>query len=169
LEARLVEIKELSTNKVRFYSVKLGSDTVTEFSKFQEKMAIESINKAELTEINLLLKRISKIEGAQEWLFRDEFSAEALPPRWPRFIEINETNDFGIRLYCVRLSTGIVILLNGDRKTAQNPKNCKKCYPHFKIAVSISNQINKAIEEQQCELDHISNEILLEDDFELII
>ncbi|MET7000271.1 hypothetical protein [Chitinophaga defluvii] len=132
-------------------------------------MSLEDKNKQELGEINSYIKEIATKYGAQEWCFRSEDSAEALPPKTPRFIEVNVQDDYGIRLYCIRLGPGIVVLLNGNRKTTQKVNDCPLCSPHFKIARRLSTKINYAIAEQQIALNHISNEITIEDDFELSI
>lgn len=163
-----IEIELFNSKKVRFYTVKLGQNKHSEFLKFRDKMKQHDTNKTELKELDLIIREIAN-KGADPSLFRKEDSADALPPRWARFIEINEQPDFGIRLYCIRLSNGIVVLLNGDRKTTQKVNNCQKCYPHFKHATAIADSINKAIVDGNCELDHITNEMLFEEDFLLKI
>jgi len=169
VKATFVVMSSLSTPLVRFYSIKLGERPVSEFYDFQQRMSLDEDNKQEVGEINSYIKEIATKYGAQEWCFRSEDSAEALPPRTQRFIEINAQNDYGIRLYCIRLGPGIVILLNGNRKTTQKVNDCPLCNPHFQIARKLSTKINHAITGKEIALDHAENEITIEDDFELFI
>ena len=46
----------------------------------------------------------------------------------------------------------IVILLNGDAKTEQDPKACKNVSNHFKYAVAIARAIDRLIEEGELDL-----------------
>ncbi|HVX52692.1 MAG TPA: hypothetical protein VHB48_21200, partial [Chitinophagaceae bacterium] len=69
----------------------------------------------ELDEIFAVIDQIGE-RGAnvRRYFNREEKNAYALPPIGEQYFI--ETDDFGIRLYCVVLNEGVVFLLNGDRK-----------------------------------------------------
>lgn len=100
----------------------------------------------------VLIRQMILYDGSTEDYFRSERSAEALPPHWAKFKDSDGITDFGLRLYCIRVSAEILILLNGDRKTTQSPLDCSKCKPHFEFANKIADafyeakHVNKEIE-----------------------
>lgn len=121
----------------------------------------------QLQEIIRFIQQIGNEYGATENFFRHERLAEALPPKFHRFIT-TEPNEYGLRLYCLRLSEQIVVLLNGDMKTHQNPEQCNNCRKHFRLANKISHQINQAISlDKTIELS--GHEMLIDDFFQLEI
>lgn len=123
----------------------------------------------ELAEINRYIQKIGEEYGAHKEHFKTEDAAERLPPPYHQFIESRGPDDYGLRLYCIRLTPSVVILLNGDRKTALKVKDCKNCYPHFDRARKISRKINEAIVEGFIEINEDDKEIIVEEDFEIII
>ncbi|UAY52732.1 hypothetical protein [Ferruginibacter albus] len=123
----------------------------------------------ELAELNRYVQRIGQIYGASNRHFKDEDSAERLPPPYHQFIESKAFNDYGLRLYCIRLTTSTVILLNGGRKTSLKVQDCPNCFPHFNNVRMLSNKINNAILDGFIEINLESKEIELDNDFELII
>ena len=118
-------------------------------------------------EINRFIENIGKKHGAQERFFKREGFAERLPPATYRFLDSDGETDFGLRLYCVRISEEVVILLNGDRKIAQSIKDCLNCKPHFDFANKISDAIYEATKNDEIEIDGF--DILMDDDFVLSI
>jgi hypothetical protein len=150
---------------VYFYTVQIGDRPMSEFDDFQQRMSTLE-NRKELAEINKYIANIGDIYGAITNHFRKEDDAEALPPTY-HYFETEGVNDYGIRLYCIRLTPSIVILLNGDRKTALKVKDCKKCKKHFEIAVTISKKITQAKLDDFIDFD--DKDILMNDDFELTI
>lgn len=130
-----------------FYTLQIDGRNTTEFQDFTSRMTNTTVsNKVQFQEI---LKWTSLIENeyeAKTKYFRHEENADALPPKWHYFqTEPDDYTDYGLRLYCIRLSDNIVILLNGDRKTAQKVNDCSNCKPHFRMANRISIAINNAI------------------------
>lgn len=125
-----------------FYSAQIVSDDVVygeyEYLNFTKRMSVDSFNRKQLHEIKAFIKHIGE-NGASEDLFKREDSAERLPPYWYKFLDSDGETDFGLRLYCVRVSHEIVILLNGDRKTTKAVMNCANCYPYFKFAQRFAN------------------------------
>ena len=153
--------------KVRYYTVRLEDKAISEFRDFQQRMRMHS--KMELDEINMYIRFIGEKYGAQKGHFKTEDAAERLPPPYHEFIETEDVNDFGLRLYCIRLSPGVVILLNGDRKTALKVKDCKNCYKHFDLSRRIAKRIDKAIVEGDLKIDEYNRKIETEEGYELIL
>jgi hypothetical protein len=148
--------------------VRLEGHTNSEFRDFNLRMGAQKKDIAELREINRYLEKIGNEYGAQVHKFRDEDADDGLP--FPsQFLESEDSYDFGIRLYCIRLSTSIVILLNGARKSALMVKDCKNCYPHFDRARRISKKLNQAILDGYVEIDEEGMEIVIDNDLELSI
>ncbi len=161
----IIPISTLALEKVRYYTVRFENRQISEFRDFQQRTVEHS--PVELAEINRYIQLIGERYGAVKEHFKAEEAAERLPPPYHQFIEIEGIGDFGLRLYCIRLTPGIVILLNGDRKTALKVQDCKYCYPHFDVARRIAKLIDKAMLDGYIELDDYNKEIRIEEDFEL--
>jgi hypothetical protein len=169
LKIQFIEIPELAFEKVHFYTVQLEGKPYSEFRDFQIRMSVQEKDRVELAEINRYIQLIGETYGAHTKHFKKEDAAEALPPPYHQFIETGEPDDYGLRLYCIRLTTTVVILLNGDRKTALKVQYCNNCYPHFDKARKISRKIDEAINNDFIEVDHDAMELLIDEDFELTI
>lgn len=155
--------------KVHYYTVRLEGRAVNEFSDFYKRMNENEKDKVELAEINRYIEKIGEEYGAKPQHFKSEDAAERLPPPYHQFIDSDSPDDYGLRLYCIRLSHSVVILLNGDRKTALKVKDCKNCYPHFEKARRIARKINEAIVEGFAEIDEENKEFVIDEEFELSI
>lgn len=164
----LVRIGNLRYEKVTYYTIWVEGRPLSEFRDFQQRMEVKPNDLKELNEIRRFIQIIGRETGAEEVHFKHEGAAERLPPPY-HYIETEDQDDYGLRLYCIRLSTGIVILLNGDRKTALKVNDCEKCAPHFRLANRLSKQIDKAITEGSISLNHDTREIDIDEDFELHI
>lgn len=157
---------------MHFYTVLIGDRSKTEFQDFTTRMTTTTANnKVQFQELLKWITLIGNEYEARTQYFRKEENAEALPPpRW-HYLETehydNNYNDYGLRLYCIRLTNNIVILLNGDRKTTQKVNDCENCKPHFRLANKISNAINKAIVNKGIELDIDNYEIEVYDDINI--
>jgi hypothetical protein len=132
---------------VAFYTVKLSGRKDSEYMDFFNRMSVKDNDRKELIEINNYINNIGDVTGADKRHFRDEGAAEALPPEYHKIkiVQSISSNDFGLRLYCIALTKSVVILMNGDRKTAQHNSECPNCKPHFDRAVKLSKLIDKAI------------------------
>jgi hypothetical protein len=93
-----------------------------------------SIKYAEDFQTIVYFLKVISDNGALERYLRPEAAARALP------IKSNK-----LRLYCIRVNDNILILGNGDIKTAKKVKNCPKCYPHFTLANNIQKIIRNSI------------------------
>jgi hypothetical protein len=164
--ARILSIKNFTFDKVHFYTIEID-DELSEFADFVTRMKQSKLNTHELGELTTFIKEIGVKYGAKKSLFRHEAAAEALAVPTVSHIDIDseEETHFGLRLYCIRLTDSIVILLNGDRKTTQKAQDCPNCKYHFQLANKISIKITKAIIEQEIILEDKS--ILFDEDFEL--
>lgn len=123
----------------------------------------------ELAEINRYINNIGKRFGATTNQFRHEGAADGLPPPYHPFIETDNPDDYGIRLYCIRISPSIVILLNGDSKTHQKAALCENCKPHFERANVLANKITQAIQQGDIEIGEDERQLTTYDDFELTL
>lgn len=164
----ILPIARLQFDRVNYYTVKIEGRTSSEFADFQRRMSNERDGR-ELAELNRYIERIGDRYGAYPNHFKDEDAAERLPPPYHKFIETDEPDNYGIRLYCIRLTPSIVILLNGDRKTALKVKDCSNCYRHFDLARTLSKKITEAINDGDIELNEETKEIEIAEDFELTI
>jgi len=146
LTVNFEEISELSSQLVRFYSVKLGPDPICEFEKFDSK---EFENPIHIDELRVIYSTIEEIRqrGARSFYFHPEGPAEALP-KVTKLMKESNRQDFGIRLYCIHISENTVVLLNGDIKTKHNPKECPNVATHFERALKIAVKLKKAIDEK---------------------
>lgn len=164
--AEILKYKEF--RKVTYYTVHIDGRKKSEFGDFLERMGVPAY-KSELEKILRFITKIGDEYGAKPTRFRDERKAEALPPEYYHYIAANpNAKEYGLRLYCVRLSEQIVVLLNGDMKTDFDPEKCTNCRPHFKLANTISQKINEAIYPDKS-LKLIGKQIIMDDFFQLDI
>lgn len=162
-------ISSLSFKKVKFYTIRFNGKDLSEFREFLIRLNEDKTNQKELSEINRYIENIGERFGALPHHFRSEGAADALPPPYHQFIETESAADYGIRLYCIRLSPSIVILLNGGRKTSLKVQDCKNCYPHFERARKVALLINKLILEGFFTIDEETRKVEVEQDVELSI
>lgn len=135
------KIWEISNETVEFYSAKLGENELFEFELFEEKEFPK--HSEELQVIYSVFNQIRK-RGAKQFFFKNEGPANALPIVTDEIKTANKV-DFGLRLYCVRLSDNVVVLLNGDVKTVLNPRNCDNVKEHFNNAYKIAQKLDKLV------------------------
>ena len=123
-----LEIWDDESEKVTFYTVRNHNAKENETDKFIDKFINDDKNKEYLQEIiTLLLEEIGDKYGAKHYFFkRHEKNVTALPPSNVRLEEITiYFYDNPLRLYCLRLNDELVILFNGDLKTAQTAQDGK--------------------------------------------
>src|SRR4051812_36528483 len=99
------------------YSFHLEGQTYCEFDRFIERFDIEPKNDEELNQkddYEMIVLAISQIvqRGARGARFRPEGNVDALPG-----------GQCDLRLYCIRLNDGAVLLGNGGIKTSQKLKD----------------------------------------------
>lgn len=154
---RIVEYLILS--KVNYYSLEFEDENVSEKERFDIKFR-DSDHVESFMTLKYWLAVIGERRGAKSNLFRKESQnhetkyklASALPPDSEilndekvnngKYIGYETEFETELRLYCLRLSDSVVILYNGDVKTAQFVRDCSNCYPYFKNINSLSSQLN---------------------------
>jgi len=142
-------IEDLCSKFVDIYTVRIDGETTFEYEKYFDKEFAQ--HKEERDFIDSSLEEIKK-RGALARYFRYEEQAGALPNRVPdEIVKLNET-DQGIRLYCIRLSDNVLILLNGDIKTTQNPEYCPNVRKHFRFAKKLARFLTTYINEERIDL-----------------
>lgn len=157
----------LQFSKVSYVTVHIQGKKLNEFEDFYYRMGIDQKDRRQRDEISRFIENIGKMYGARDQYFKREGMAERLPPPTYRFIDSDGVYDFGLRLYLVRLSDELVVLLNGDRKTAQAIKDCPRCKPHYELANKVSDAIYYAKRDGLIEIE--GRDILTEDGFSLEI
>lgn len=133
------KITDFPDDVVAWYTVRLAARTITEFERFIEKDFPDHTEDLQVifSVINQMMRR-----GAKRYFFRNEGPADALPRT--DIIEPH-ANDYGLRLYCIRLTDELVVLLNGDIKTELKPQQCKNVAPHFRNAQHIAQALDRAL------------------------
>ena len=100
----------------------------------------------QLDELLALLQIIARY-GARATYFRDEQGAHALPRAARVSGEIVVGSGNPLRLYCIRWSERIVILLNGGVKTARSAQDCKNVRHFFRDAVRINRRLDQLFQD----------------------
>ncbi len=139
-----------------------------EFDDFVYRMKQVERCKIELQKLSARISSIGNNYGALKQYFRHERKADALPGNDYHYLEENEDGDeeYGLRLYCLRLTNEVVLLLNGDMKTDRDPEKCNNCKKYFKLANQVARAIEKDIEDGTLSI--YGKEIEMDDDYELI-
>ena len=162
--AKIIELEGLQLAKVSFYTVWIEENDNPEFIDFVGRMKLSVKNKVEIAELIKFIVEIGNNYGALDKDFHFEASAHALSLR---HIEINpDNNDFGLRLYCLRLSESVVILFNGDRKTAKKAQDCPNCAKYFGFAQRFAKVIDTAIREK--DIIPVRKKLIFDNDFDII-
>lgn len=162
---RLKRLVSLSFSKVYYYTVQIDGEPQSEFEDFLTRMKAMPEYQEQLGQILQFIKEIGIKYGANPHHFKHERNAEALPP--PYYIQPGKPNKYGLRLYCIRLSREVVVLLNGDLKTENDPLQCPNCRRHFQFANEIARELDEAIRNREMML--VGREINMADDFEIEI
>jgi hypothetical protein len=133
--------------KVTFYTIRFEGETMSETDKFFNRFQDNFERREQLREMAAFIEEIGNEYGAKAWLFRDESAAEALPPEYRTAIRngLVQFLDYDLRLFCIRLNDGIVILLNGGIKTAQKVNDSPDLFPKFRLAQQISRRVTEKI------------------------
>ncbi|MGV0938383.1 hypothetical protein [Empedobacter falsenii] len=166
-------------SKCTIYSVRDDLDDVesfTEADRFFEKFGRskdENLLYAAQLILQFLTNEICKINGANELFFnREEDRGSALPfrkkKRLSKIINIDFFYDnFPLRLFCYRISDEILVVFNGDLKTAQTVQDSKDLLMHFRNAQIYSKRIEDALRDRSIIIDN--NELISEDSDEIIL
>ena len=140
-EVSIVLRKDLDFTKVRYYTLKFG-DEKSELDKFYDNYQ-ENYSRS-IFYIKMWIAEIGEKLGAQSRFFRPEDNVSALPPPANELqcIDIDLDNqNMNLRLYCIVLSSEIVILVNGGIKESQATQNSPSCWKQYMFASNIASQI----------------------------
>lgn len=146
--ANWANIEEIYTfKKVTYYTIRLEDELLSETEKFISRFEFHPQYQNDFESILGLLVILGNEKGAKSRFFRDESAAQALPPEirealrenWVQFI------DAGLRLFCLRLSDEVVILMNGGIKSSQKTSDSPDLISKFRFAQQISKSIDAKI------------------------
>lgn len=122
-------------DKITYYSFHIEGEDLCEVEKFVTTFSNPAYQD-DYEKIMSTIRRMGKHTGAEEHYFRNERSAGALPPPY---------RSGNVRLYCCRISAGIVVLGNGCVKTTQKVQQSKDCIIHFELMNALSRHITQRI------------------------
>lgn len=115
------------------------------------------------------MKRIGLDYGAREEYFRPEGfrggDARALPPP-ATVLRGRKTN---LRLYCMRVSSAVVILFGGAEKTARTAQECPQVRPHFLLANQLSILIHQSFQDGTLTIQSDPRQLSWPENFQLIL
>lgn len=131
----IVEYKLFESTSL--YSIHFEGKEHNETDDFILRFQSNSKYKENYQTILYWIKKIGE-DGALERYFRPEWKASAIP-----------VTSSKLRLYCIRFSDDILVLGNGDIKTAKKVKDCPNCYPLFKTMNDLKIQIDKSIRKKR--------------------
>jgi len=168
-----VQIKRVAKyDKVSYYSVTINAEPSSLFEQFIATNT--AINKQKLYHILDWIEVIGINHGAKVHLFRPESylsDTSALPPtgkeREPTYIEDGQTESNNLRLYCFRLNENVVVLYNGDLKTADKAQDCPNVKPHFLLANKITKALENSIKERVINWNEDCTDIIFDSDLEI--
>jgi hypothetical protein len=150
----VLEVFDDTRKLCTFYTVRLDEAEESETDRFFSKYYANEALKTSVQElVAFIFKKIGDKEGAREFFFRFENSAQALPPSGKH--EVSEItidyNNFPLRLYCLRISDALVILFNGGEKTSQTAQT-GDTRTSFLAADQFAKRILKALREKEIEI-----------------
>lgn len=108
-EVELILVRE--SDKCTIYTIQFLSEDKNEFQRFIEKFKDDAVYNPDYVKILNFINQIS-VRGALERYFRPEGSMKDSVSALP-------TVSSRLRLYCLRLSDGILVLGNGDVKKSR--------------------------------------------------
>lgn len=144
----VLEIWDDEGSGATFYTVRKSNSKTAETDSFISKYKDHPKYGSYLTELLTLLYDIIAEEGAKIHFFkRPEGTSTALPPRGKLYEFKLNFKDFPLRLYCLRLSDGLVVLFNGGHKTTGLAHDSKAVSMKLNEANTFAKAINNAIDD----------------------
>jgi hypothetical protein len=148
-------IEEIYTfRKVTYYTIRIEDETYSETEKFITRFELHPQYQNDFENILALLVVLGNEKGAKSRFFRDESAAQALPPEvkialregWVQFI------DAGLRLFCLRMTDEVVILLNGGIKSSQKTNDSPDLIYKFRLAQQVSKAIDVKLSNREMQI-----------------
>ncbi|MBK9284043.1 MAG: hypothetical protein IPM51_06945 [Sphingobacteriaceae bacterium] len=162
---------------VNYYTIRLEIDDVKEELNETEKFIqnFDDPNHTHFGEFDAILRVIDGMgnytKGAELRLFRFEEAAHALPPKVKdadAVLDIEIILHSELRLYCIRLTNEVVVLLNGGVKITDSALDCPNVKQHFRFAQAVAKNLDKLRREGV--IDIVGKEILnLTNDDEILL
>lgn len=133
--------------EVTYYTIRKDGAAETETDKFFLRFEHDPQYRASVQHLaTFILDAMGDHLGAREEYFRFENAASALPPQPFAVRNLDfEFSNFPLRLYCLRLSCKLVILMNGGIKTSQAVQDSKDLSMKFNEANAFAKAIEKAL------------------------
>jgi hypothetical protein len=142
-----VEIFDDTGTHCTFYTVRWDNSELSETDKFFTKYEDHEEFGDSLMEMASFLNQVIANEyGALDDFFRFENAAQALPPKGRYQIGEFLLNffNFPLRLYCLKITENILVLLNGNEKTGLTAQSGKTSMA-FHNANEFAKRITKAL------------------------
>lgn len=122
------------------------SETDKFFLRFENDPAYKE-NAQQL--VSFILSVICDAQGAREHFFRFETQASALPPKPSQVRGLAfDFEEFPLRLYCLRISDELVVLMNGGIKTSSKAQDSPDIRARFSEANRFAKAIDRALKEK---------------------
>ena len=142
MKVAIEKIHDFSTGFIQFYTIRLNYNNKTEYESFMEIDFNTHLDEIKI--LNAAIETIGKRMRINERYFEPERGGFALPSVSKEIKDAN-TNDFGIRLYCLIPNSNILILLNGGIKTKLKPEECPNVSSHFDRMIKLKAQIDRLV------------------------
>jgi hypothetical protein len=85
----------------------------------------------------------------------------------PGYIDTDDSNHYGLRLYCLPINERIVFIFNGCAKTAQKVLDCPNCSYHFRMANLMAQKIIQAMQSGFIRINKNGDKLDIDEDFSL--
>lgn len=143
----LLQIPNMRYRKVTYYTVWQLNAEKPEFELFRQRFR-QHQTKAVHEDYQRIINRIDDMgehHGCREHYFVPERNAHRInQPVAPEVkAYFNGRGESRLRLYCIRISKSVCVLLNGDVKTARTAQECPQVGHHFHFAISVANSIQQ--------------------------
>lgn len=120
----------------------------------------------ELQQLVRFVFDVGDVYGAVDRHFKTE--GKAFRFLEPGYIETENPNHYGLRLYCLPINEKIVFLFNGCAKTAQKIKDCVNCSYHFHMANLLSTKILEAKQDGFININKEGDTLEIDENFDLL-
>lgn len=153
-------------SKITYYTIHFDEKGVTEYNEFLNRISGRPELMEDLRKLLRFVVDVGQLWGAVQRHFKTE--GKAFRFLEPGYIETEDPDYFGLRLYCLPVNDKIVILYNGCAKTAQKVQDCENCSYHFHMANLITRKILEALHEDFIRINRKGDELEIDEDFNLI-
>jgi hypothetical protein len=144
-----IEIWDDEGKLTTFYTIRKPHQADTETDKFFLKFENDAKYRADAQAlVTFILQSIGDELGAREEFFRHEGAAVGLPPP-PSIVRrlALDLGEFSLRLYCLRITKNLVILMGGGIKSSQSAQDSPDLKKPFAEANTFAKAIDRALKE----------------------